>query len=112
MRLSPALGACASALSESESDIVGPNLEQAFVTGDREAFCPLPVHRPEKEIGRRAAELALCVPSHIGHDLELLPQPQVPRGCVVGGRESDDPSIAVRCLRTPDGQTEPLVECV
>src|ERR1700683_2532868 len=94
MRNSPALGTCSPSVSE--LDIVGPNLEEGFITGDGEAFRSLPVHRPEIEIGRGAAELAVSSPTVAG-DLDSFAENHVPGGRRIGGHETEDASIAVWC---------------
>src|SRR5580704_14467670 len=84
MRRSLGVGADAADGASSESDIVGPNPQEAVVAGNDDPVGTPPVHRPEKQVRCGAAQLAVPAPPVAG-DLDAISDDQVPGGVAVGG---------------------------
>src|SRR6202035_1747497 len=89
MRAAPALSDSASSDPPSESDIVGPNLQEAGVTRHVDALGTTPVHRPEIQIGCVSPKFAVS-PAPIAGDLDTVSEDQVPGRRTVGGHETEN----------------------
>src|ERR1700675_2588815 len=108
MRSSLGVGASASDHAPSESDIVGPNLQKAVVTGDDDPVGAAPVHRPEVQVRCGSAQLTVT-PAPVAGELDAISEDQVPGGVAVTGHDSQDAAAALGRSGTPHGKPEPLV---
>src|ERR1022692_343600 len=96
-------------VASSESDIVGPNLQQAVVAGHDDSIGPAPVHRPEIQVGCGAMKLTMATATVAG-DLDLLADDQVPGADGIRGDQAEDTAAAVGSPCSPHSEAEPFVD--
>src|ERR1035437_2680855 len=111
MRRSLSLGAPGGAAAPSESDIVGPNLQQAIVTGDCDAVGALPVHRPEIQIRGLAPQLAVSPPPVAGH-FNPVTDDEVPGCATIHRHQAQDAAPTVWSSGPSHHEAAPFVEGV